>query len=95
MKTNEFKAWFNGFTEGIEGVPTEKQWKRIKQMVKEIDAIEINYPIFVDRYWPGYQSITWGVGGAGTLNSQGLPFDSTKAMYQLGQNEALNYEDPQ
>ena len=34
----EFRAWFEGFTESIEEgeVPTRKQWDRIKKKIKEI-----------------------------------------------------------
>lgn len=52
MKLDEFKAWFEGFTEGLEGAPTAKQWKRIKERVGEIDGMAISYPVYVDRYWP-------------------------------------------
>ena len=36
MTSSEFKAWFEGFSEGIRGVPTKKQWERIAQRVGEI-----------------------------------------------------------
>jgi len=38
MTPSEFKAWFDGFTEALEGVPSEKQWERIKARVAEIDG---------------------------------------------------------
>lgn len=52
MTPSEFKAWFDGFSEGIENLPTENQWKRIKARVAEIDGVTISYPAFVQRYWP-------------------------------------------
>lgn len=36
MTLAEFKAWFEGFTEAIEGAPTEKQWARIKEQIEKI-----------------------------------------------------------
>ena len=38
MTPKEFKAWFDGFTEEISGLPSEKQWDRIKARVAEIDG---------------------------------------------------------
>lgn len=55
MNLSEFKAWFEGFTEDMDGPPNAKQWKRIKARVKEIDGTAITYPVFIDRwrpYWP-------------------------------------------
>src|SRR5262245_15416306 len=54
MTPSEFKAWFEGFAEGIEGVPTLKQWEKIKQRASEIDGRRTVETVFVDRYWPGY-----------------------------------------
>lgn len=57
MTPSEFKAWFSGFTEGLEGTPTEKQWERICKRVEEIDGTP-STPIYIERYrdrwWPGY-----------------------------------------
>lgn len=36
MTLAEFKAWFEGFTEAIEGAPTPSQWARIKEQVSKI-----------------------------------------------------------
>ncbi|MCW2309705.1 hypothetical protein [Rhodobium gokarnense] len=32
----EFKAWFDGFCEGIEGAPNTEQWKRICEKFGEV-----------------------------------------------------------
>jgi hypothetical protein len=53
MTPLEFKAWFDGFSEGIDKVPTQKQWARIKDRIAEIDGHRTE-PIFVDRYRPYY-----------------------------------------
>ena len=54
MTLAEFKAWFEGFTEGFGGAPSDAQWTRIKARVKEIDGTAITQTVFVDRYWPTY-----------------------------------------
>ena len=38
MTTTEFKAWFEGYTEHISKVPTQKQWKRIIERVAEVEG---------------------------------------------------------
>lgn len=55
MTLNEFKAWFEGFSEIMEGPPNDDQWKRIKARVDEIDGAPTNYPVFVDRYVTPYR----------------------------------------
>lgn len=30
MTSSEFRAWFAGFTEGMDGLPTDEQWNYIK-----------------------------------------------------------------
>ncbi len=40
MTTSEFKAWFEGYTENIAKVPTQKQWARIKVRVLELKKSE-------------------------------------------------------
>lgn len=59
MTLLEFKAWFEGFTEGIDKAPTLKQWARIKARVKEIDGTSIPYPVYVDRWVTPYQPYNW------------------------------------
>lgn len=41
MTLAEFKAWFEGFTEDMDGAPNTKQWKRIKDRVKQIDGVAL------------------------------------------------------
>ena len=52
MTPKEFKAWFEGFTEAIVGMPTEAQWKKVKERVSQIDGNPVSYSVYVDRYWP-------------------------------------------
>lgn len=62
MTLSEFKAWFEGYTEGLEAAPTKAQFDRIKEKVKEINGTPITYPVYIDRYvepyWRYYQSGT-------------------------------------
>lgn len=57
MTNSEFKAWFDGFTEAMDGIPNKKQWDRIKTQVKKIDGAPITERHYFDRYWP-----YWGAG---------------------------------
>lgn len=52
MMLAEFKAWFEGYTEGLEGAPTAAQFARIKERVKEISGTPVTERIFIDKYWP-------------------------------------------
>jgi hypothetical protein len=51
MTPSEFKAWFTGYVENIDGKPSDKQWTRIKARVTEIDGVTTPRQVFVDRYW--------------------------------------------
>jgi hypothetical protein len=67
MTPQEFKAWFDGFSEGIDGLPSEKQWEKIKRRVKDIDNKPVTYTVYRDIYLPPYRlqdpyyrnSVTW------------------------------------
>jgi hypothetical protein len=70
MNLSEFKAWFEGFGEGISGNPTEKQWEKIVAKVAEIKAEPTRIEVireYVDRYRPWYQAYpqVWYGGGVG------------------------------
>ncbi len=54
MTPSEFKAWFDGFTEALEGTPSLAQWARIKARVAEIDGRAITEHVYVSRYVPNY-----------------------------------------
>jgi hypothetical protein len=54
MTLSEFKAWFEGFTEGMGAAPTADQFAKIKAKVEKIDGAPITQRIFVDRWWPTY-----------------------------------------
>ena len=49
MTPQEFKAWFDGFTEAFGSeVPTAKQWARIKERVAEINDRAVTKRFFVE-----------------------------------------------
>jgi len=107
MNLSEFKAWFEGFTENLDGPPNTKQWKRITKRVEEITSDATPWPIFVDRYIRPYPQITWTVGSpttltggtcgdvtsnALTLQAEGQLFNANDAFAQLGRNDAQNIQ---
>jgi hypothetical protein len=79
MTLAEFKAWFEGFTEDMESAPTTKQWKRIKDRVKQIDGTVLTREVvYRDRWWRDYWSAPiWNEPlvaryGSGTAGAVGL-----------------------
>lgn len=57
MSPQEFKAWFEGFSEQMEGAPNKKQWTRIKEKIALISDVQIVigrqpswYPIWYNSY---------------------------------------------
>lgn len=38
MKASEFKAWFEGFSEGIGKLPNAKQWSLIRERAESIES---------------------------------------------------------
>ncbi len=104
MTPQEFKSWFDGFTEAFGGEPpTSKQWKRIKTRVSEIDGRPVTEHVYVDRYWhypqPWYQppSYPWTVicgtsettcGNSADMNTTTVEFNSLAAMNALGRADA-------
>lgn len=78
MTPQEFKAWFDGFTEALDGVPTVTQWDRIKARVAEIDGKPVTERIYLDRYLPALPTYPvypyrpyWSAVGTGVSNGLG------------------------
>lgn len=98
MTPSEFKAWFDGFTEAFNGVPTKAQWARVKERVAEIDGKPVTERVYVDRYLPSYPYWTrnylsdvvcgtaTGIGTGSTPLS--VMYDSHNAMANLGRAES-------
>lgn len=98
MTVSEFKAWFEGFTETLEGPPNQKQWDRIKARVKEVDGVATTYPVYVERYRPYYGGPYWStmrIGGTNTTTVSGVDcattncvaYNSHDALRVAGRNE--------
>lgn len=74
MNLQEFKAWFEGYTESMDSAPNPKQWERIKSRVTEIIEIPTSYRYFIERYrepwWMGspYYGAVYGGAGTGSIN---------------------------
>jgi hypothetical protein len=97
MTPQEFKAWFDGFTEAFTGCPTKAQWARIKERVSEIDGKPVTERVYVDRYWPaaipynGYPYWSrpyWGLSGGvayATNNTNAAAQSYASAVGSVGQ----------
>ena len=48
MTLSEFKAWFAGYAEEMDGPPTPKQWEKIKERVGKIDGTPITARFIAD-----------------------------------------------
>lgn len=95
MTLSEFKAWFEGYTEGLEGAPTKAQFDRIKAKVGEITGAPVTYPIYVDRwvqpyrpYWDRYWATLGGTTGGATWSSAApdagnISYGTSNAVLQL------------
>ena len=60
MTPSEFKAWFDGFVEALDGTPSEAQWARIKTRVAEIDGRAVTEHVYINRYLPYYPNYYCG-----------------------------------
>lgn len=105
MTLDEFKAWFDGFTEDMKAPPTDKQWKRIKARVKEINGSVMTYPVFVKQYpyysWPyssllplgsltGASSMAVGQNAVASSDNFTLDgFDAKAALFSLGRADYI------
>lgn len=105
MNLQEFKAWFEGFTESLEGKPPgPKSWKRIQEKVSLIEeSPPVTRDIFVHEYWhpwrrwfsdPGYEphrlGYGSGIGYSSSSSGQMASFDSVLAFADLGRAESAS-----
>lgn len=85
MTPQEFKAWFDGFTEGLEGTPSKKQWERIKVRVAEIDGAPVTYYRYLEDYWrPYYRPWVYGSVGISGLASNLQCYNGSSAANFTG-----------
>jgi len=83
MNLAEFKAWFQGYTEGMTGMPNQKQWARIQERVAQIqDALPTSYHTFIHEYrpYPWYPAY-WNIGDSGVGQTTYTP---SVAFHALG-----------
>jgi hypothetical protein len=85
MNTNEFKAWFEGFTECMEGTPNKKQWEKIKQRVDEITSEPTTVRYFYDHYYHPYQTGTYYISDYSRVGT--LVVGGGSALFCDGQNQ--------
>lgn len=86
MTLSEFKAWFSGFTEMMDGPPNADQWSRIQARIKEIDDRPASKPVAYREtgrpFWPdGARFLT-----AGELPRNG-GMDHANPLHDLGRAE--------
>lgn len=99
MTPSEFKAWFDGFTEALDGTPTKAQWARIKARVAEIDGKPVTERIYLDRYWPRYERYpywTYLSDGGGSITKcsagavSGTSYNLAASNAQFSSTNAMN-----
>lgn len=99
MHLSEFKAWFEGFTEDMDGPPSPKQWRKIQARVKEITADYTPATVFIDRYVYPYRRYYDGVYGAtltgGNVGLQGSCQNQAAYSAAVGRQTAGLADHPQ
>lgn len=85
MTPSEFKAWFDGFTESMEGRPTDKQWRRIKKRVSEINEYAITEQHFRRYYYEPFRPY-WASYGGSTISNTAVQ----GKIRELCQNNSSN-----
>jgi len=96
MTLSEFKAWLEGFEEGVKGSPNQAQWKKIKERLEMVmeSAPYTPQPIIIQRdlpyrpWWPQWYttSTTWS-------NTGNVKITCSNAATQIGRLEAGGLED--
>lgn len=93
MNLSEFKAWFEGFTENIDGEPNAKQWAKIKARVGEITKEATPYPVYIDRYRPFVERWYYQNGLSGIGASSTMTYNSTAGQNAVGNSVTLRQFD--
>lgn len=100
MTNTEFKAWFEGFCESIEGRPTIKQFEKIKEKIAMIDGAPfyIGYPYRynpIPTTWVSCTPTMYTTTNCASVQSlnQSTQDDSVMALtaaYEDGRKEAIS-----
>jgi len=70
MTPEQFKSWFEGFTEALSGPPNEEQWQRIKAQVA---AIQVRPAVTLREIDPNSIRRTWDYGQVTCGSPTGRP----------------------
>lgn len=74
MTPDQFKAWFEGFCEGIADAPTREQWAKVKAKVTDLGSpvLRIDRPdLDRQRFFPAQPSFITGGGTASPMPDRG------------------------
>ena len=92
MTLSEFKAWFEGFSEGIDKAPTEKQFAKIKAKVALIDGTPVTYPVYIERYRHYLNYPVWYSGNTAYLTANAGTLQSASSGASLQLQSAADYD---
>lgn len=100
MTINEFKAWFEGYTENIHKVPTQKQWARIVERVSDIEVEPSkchHYYRELQPWRPWYPTWYSNTGGTltttlGNATSSGVSVYNVSAAERAGNSPSVSAE---
>lgn len=90
MTLNEFKAWLSGFTDGMHGAPSDRQWTKIKKRMEQIDGEVTTKTVFVDRY-PNFGPWWNNTMGGGAFGTGGEPLRIGSGGFGAGSVSNGNY----
>lgn len=92
MTPDQFKAWFEGFCEGITDAPTPEQWAKIKAKIADLKSVTpaLNAPQYppnarfgqIATFAPGYPQNVAGTSGE-PLPERGRVFATTHRVRDL------------
>ena len=91
MTSNEFRAWLDGFEQGIDEAPSLSQWAAIRARIEQMDGETLSYSEFTARFVDPYRK-WWQphffceLGG---LDSSGHHMDKLKALRKAGEIEGV------
>ena len=88
MTNNEFKAWFEGYTEEMKTPPNKTQWKKIKVKVKEMDGNSVWH--HYQPYWNNWTYISSPGQITGGSSTTDLIQNSSNTMYMAGKTDFIN-----